>query len=124
MDFKFLVGGAAIIATDGGIPDIPFENLNNLKTKENQVTIFVKPSEDHNRVVQVPNENEFVEIKNVFCVPGEEEGKFKLLCHFFADQVQVLRPEISSVKEIVRRIENLPQPNQVCSNIKSFIFCN
>ena len=51
----------------------------------------------------------------MFCVPGEEEGNFKLLCHFFADQVQVLRQEISSAKAIVRRLENLPQPNQVCS---------
>ena len=59
-------------------------------------------------------ENEFVEIKNVFCVPGEEEGNFKLLCHFFEDQVQVLRQEISSAKAIVRRLENLPHPNQVC----------
>ena len=66
---------------------------------------------------QVPKENEFVEIKNVFCVPGEEEGNFKLLCHFFADQVQVLRQEISSAKAIVRRLENLPQPNQVCLNV-------
>ena len=51
----------------------------------------------------------------MFCVPGEEEGNFKLLCHFFEDQVQVLRQEISSAKAIVRRLENLPQPNQVCS---------
>ena len=88
-----------------------------MKTEENQVTIFVKPSDDHNRVVQVPNESEFVEIKNVFIVRGEEEGNFKLLCHFFADQVQVLRQEISSAKGIVRRLENLPKPNQVCLNI-------
>ena len=96
--------------------------MHNLKKKENQVTIFVKPSEDHNRVVQVPKENEFVEIKNVYCVPGKEEGKFKLLCHFFADQVQVLRQEISSAKAIVRRLENLPQPNQVCLNVRVHFF--
>ena len=95
------------------------ENLHDLKPKENQVTIFVKPSEDHRRVVQVPNENEFVEIQNVFCVPGKEAGNFKLLCHFFADQVQVLRPEISSAKEILQRLDNLPQPNQVCLNLRN-----
>ena len=95
------------------------ENLHDLKPKENQVTIFVKPSEDHRRVVQVPNENEFVEIQNVFCVPGKEAGNFKLLCHFFADQVQLLRQEISSAKEILRRLDNLPQPNQVCLNLRN-----
>ena len=80
---------------------------------DNQVTIFVKPSDDISKVVKIPEENEFVAIKNIFC-SSVEGGKFKLLCHFFDDQVQILRQEVSSVKEIMRRLESLPLPNQVC----------
>ena len=83
------------------------------------VTIFVKPPENPDKTVEIPQENDFVDIKNVMCV-RMPTGNFKLLSHFYKDQVQVLRKEFSTVKDIITRLENLTTTNQVCT--RDFIF--
>ena len=121
---QILDGGAAIVVTDGQKSNIPIENLGqpaaDFSSENNtEVTIFVKPSEDINREVKIPNENDFVEIKDVYCVPfdGKTGGSFKLLSHFYVDNITLLRKEYSCVKEISRRLENRKQPQ-----VRIFIF--
>ena len=117
---QILDGGAAIVVTDGQKSNIPIENLQHFSSKNNaEVTIFVKPSEDIDREVKIPNENEFVEIKDVYCVPVECGDSFKLLSHFYADNITLLRKEYSCVKEISRRLEKRHEPQ-----VRGFIFSN
>lgn len=98
-------GGAAIIVTDGLVPAVEYQTVNNDFTKDpDQITIFVKPKLEETRKVSIPKEGCFVHLREVYSV--QVPGGLKLMSCFYENQVQLLTKEISSVKEIVRRLEN------------------